>query len=701
MQRSTTLHVITWTGAISKMATLQEAIARVRILAAVDTKNPEATDPVIEEFLNQFEFSTVLEGDELLRVIRQAARETAIWQSTRESSARITNRYKQLANRLSYLINDGDTFDATAGGTGTGTGGGVDAATVNRLIAAYLAANPVEISDEQIAMDIAAYLQANPIEGVTTQQFMAAVARIAAIEADGWVDSDRLGSGTVKSANIGTGAVLSSKLAIAVQNLLKKIDPEIMARVAGDDIQVEEILNATALVRFLADQEDSAEPALVHFSVAVASVITVQGQQEEHDYKKGDLVYFAPMSRVGKIFGNTENHTHPDTHAAAGVGGVLAINPKNIATHTDLDGTYTVAVEDMDLAYLRANGVNELEIWIKDEAVHTIDPWTPASNIVIAFTVDTTEETQVALSASDKLAPVRVILRNDGTYVDQVDGFMTIGDGGGSAEIPDGSIGREQLDSEVQGELAIIIDNQDKLDQLESALPFQTMQLSPASIRGNTMVSSVSLLLHNQLTKKTISSVALRIAGLPGTLDTATPLTAVLQGNGILRYTFTEAQVGTIGNSITSDVEKLTADVTITYSDSTTSVTRLAFGVQDPNGPAAPVVGPRADNIIQAAVNGADNAGVTSITLPADYATYKKLHLALWEASEDSLVEHVSSTAVLAINAVSGGRTIIAGGRIGGRQGQGGQPLTLTWTASTRVLALGGGDRIIYAALED
>lgn len=661
------------------MATLQEAIARVRVLAAVDTKNPEATDPVIEEFLTQFKFTTDLEDAALLRVIRQAARETASWQATRESSARITNRYLRLANRLSYLINDDDDFVFGGRGDPVPSGGGFTRTQIDEIIAQYLEDNPFEISDEQIAMDIAAYLQANPIEGVTTQQFMAVLDRLAAIEASGWATSTR----------IGTGAVTISKLSVAIQNMLKKIDPEIAARMAGDDIQVEDVVDATRLTSFLSDQENSAEPAIVHFSIPVAV------------YKKGDIVYFAPMSRIGKVFANTEDHTHPDTHAAAGVGGVLAINPKNIATRADVMQDYTIAVEDMDVAYINSQGGNEIEFWFKSSGIHAIDPWTPVTDLVVDVNVNENEARAIGLTADDKLVPIRAVIRSDGTYVGQVNGFMTVGDGGGSAEIPDGSIGREQLDSEVQGELAIIIDNQDKLDQLESALPFQTMQLSPASIRGNTMVSSVSLLLHNQLTKKTISSVALRIAGLPGTLDTATPLTAVLQGNGILRYTFTEAQVGTIGNSITSDVEKLTADVTITYSDSTTSVTRLAFGVQDPNGPAAPVVGPRADNIIQAAVNGADNAGVTSITLPADYATYKKLHLALWEANEDSLVEYVSSTAVLAINAVSGGRTIIAGGRIGGRQGQGGQPLTLTWTASTRVLALGGGDRIIYAALED
>ena len=385
--------------------------------------------------------------------------------------------------------------------------------------------------------------------------------------------------------------------------------------------------------------------------------------------------------------------------------GTPAINPKNIASNTALDGNYTISVVGEDLEWLQEQNVNAVAIEIGSgrTTVHTVSPWTPASNFEVEFNISNGEELSVGLSAAAKLLPVHIVYRHveSGSSFPRggISTFISVGDGGGggSSTPPDGSIGREQLDTELQGELAVIINNQDKLDQLEGALPFQTMQLSPASLRDDNMVSSVSLLLHNQLTKKTISSVALRIAGLPGTLDAATPLTNILQENGILRYTFTEGQIDTIGNSITSDVEKLTADVTITYSDTTTSVTRLAFGVQDPNAPGAAVVGPRDDNVLQAAVNGADTSGSTSITLPTNYATYKHLDIAVWEEDTDFIVEMEFSMAVLAAQTAT--RTFILAGLM--HNNQNGRTVRVTWNPTSRVITALQNDRIIYAAMED
>ena len=89
---------------------------------------------------------------------------------------------------------------------------------------------------------------------------------------------------------------------------------------------------------------------------------------------------------------------------------------------------------------------------------------------------------------------------------------------------------------------------------------------------------------------------------------------------------------------------------------------------------------------IQRAVDGSDVAGVASITLPADYATYRTLSVTLWRTSVDRVDPLEIATKFLA--AQTANRSIYTDDAVIG------------WNPSTRVLST-PNQRIIYAELHD
>lgn len=153
------------------------------------------------------------------------------------------------------------------------------------------------------------------------------------------------------------------------------------------------------------------------------------------------------------------------------------------------------------------------------------------------------------------------------------------------------------------------------------------------------------------------------------------------------------------------------------YVDGSVDFDALAAAVADRLLPALPILGSRNDKvakfsgnnltweadakatvILQAAADGGDSAGVTSITLPADYVLYKHLDIALWENKQDVIVETEFSTAILAVQSAT--RTLNVGGYIHTTSNEN-RTVNITWNPTTRTLTALTSDRIIYAALVD
>ena len=119
--------------------------------------------------------------------------------------------------------------------------------------------------------------------------------------------------------------------------------------------------------------------------------------------------------------------------------GVIAINPKNIATHEDVNRTYAVKVTEFDVDYWNALGTDQWEFWFEDEAIQSSrGNWTPVKEFDFNAVVDTTEETQIGLSNTAKFVKTRLVLRNDGNYVGELVRFITVGDNSAASGGPEG-----------------------------------------------------------------------------------------------------------------------------------------------------------------------------------------------------------------------------------------------------------------------
>ena len=109
----------------------------------------------------------------------------------------------------------------------------------------------------------------------------------------------------------------------------------------------------------------------------------------------------------------------------------------------------------------------------------------------------------------------------------------------------------------------------------------------------------------------------------------------------------------------------------------------------------APPVEPKPPRIIQAAVNSTNTAGVTSITLPTDYATYRGLEMVAWTATGNGLALPIE-VGVAYLAAQTANRNMVVKGTPGARN-----DVVMTWSPTARTLTLAGGARIHYAELHD
>ena len=86
--------------------------------------------------------------------------------------------------------------------------------------------------------------------------------------------------------------------------------------------------------------------------------------------------------------------------------------------------------------------------------------------------------------------------------------------------------------------------------------------------------------------------------------------------------------------------------------------------------------------ILQAATNGCDTCGVTTVRLPLSYTTYNNSYLAVWDINNDVILEFEIHTSVLAAQTAE--KSLVFG----------------TWNPTTRIITASAGYRIIFADLE-
>ena len=116
--------------------------------------------------------------------------------------------------------------------------------------------------------------------------------------------------------------------------------------------------------------------------------------------------------------------------------GKAEIKPGNIKAAADLNGDYQLTLSDVQKDYLASIGTNVLEVWINAQAVHSVSSYVPKDSDIINLNVNTTEQTQIALT-NQKQVPVLVVFRKDGIYLGEIGTVLTIGgvEDGGSAEL--------------------------------------------------------------------------------------------------------------------------------------------------------------------------------------------------------------------------------------------------------------------------
>ena len=108
---------------------------------------------------------------------------------------------------------------------------------------------------------------------------------------------------------------------------------------------------------------------------------------------------------------------------------------------------------------------------------------------------------------------------------------------------------------------------------------------------------------------------------------------------------------------------------------------------------------PRPPQVLLAAVNGEANAGVATLTLPANYTDWRKLSGEAWDGNNNDITPININTALLAAQTASTQDFILTRGQSAAN------PVIIRYNTATRVLTFTGSnsnnDRIIYLVLED
>lgn len=190
----------------------------------------------------------------------------------------------------------------------------------------------------------------------------------------------------------------------AVERLFNKAGED------GDTFNLLTVNSGTQLTRQLTAHTLNNDAAIIQI---IADFTT-----SRREYKEGQRYYVAPhhANELTMVLIAETNKRYL---------GRIDMKPSNIAKKEDLDGTYQVVLTDIDDEYLKSKGVDVLEVWFNAEAIHS-ESWTPKDTTLISAILDTSEETQIALT-TQKIIPVLAVFRNGGDYVAQIGTYLTIG----------------------------------------------------------------------------------------------------------------------------------------------------------------------------------------------------------------------------------------------------------------------------------
>lgn len=297
-------------------------------------------------------------------------------------------------------------------------------------------------------------------------------------------------------------------------------------------------------------QQRNLHNAGVPFIIVITQNFTHQFQNVPYVLNRGELVLLgayrnAPSGiieipkRTGDYFGKIE------------------VSPSNIAAPADLDGDYQIALSNMPEALLKALGVNEIEIWFKDFAIHTVANWIPVENTVVSVNINETEERSVGLTNEDHIRVLAVFRRRvagNSAYVTETGTIFTIGGAGGGT-------------SEDASARASAKANSDRLDRIS---PFSDIQVEPPGIPDRNFPSRLTFQFGDKQTDKTIRQVRV-IDAFGNTVHTEAG--DVFSGDVVVAE-LSNNEVVAISNNLASDDKISDLNLYIDFTDGSTSFRR-------------------------------------------------------------------------------------------------------------------------------
>lgn len=337
----------------------------------------------------------------------------------------------------------------------------------------------------------------------------------------------------------------------------------------------------------------------------IVATATYQARVGTNSYsvKDGDVWHIPPFSNVATRFWNTRD-----------LGGDIGIEPNRIANKEALSRNYRVPVYNLNTDYLNARGVKQYEIWIKSRAVHVVSNWTPVSDFIVDINVNATEQTTIGLVDGDTIVPVQFVPRlpSGSAEVSMIrTTFLHIGGTGGDTSALEAKV------TAIEANEWVTVRRQEKLLQVADLHISVTPKIREATSGAYTILFTNS-----------------------NVVDAGTTFYQVALNGVIVQARKAWDQPASI--TVTPTAQQLVAINRVSQTQVSVSVEfyRQANGgagagsVVDVVPVRAASPAPKADMVLQAAVAGADGAGTVSVTLPANFATWKTLRSAAWEASD-------------------------------------------------------------------